>query len=78
MEFDLVYGDLQLKVTLSPADSTVFAHLTSGELLALQQQLYLALNCFINTRALHLLDYIEQDKYKDCEIHNCKCTCHGG
>ena len=72
MEFDIVFGDLQLDITLKMAEGSPFGRLTKGDLLCLQQWIYLACTCFINTRAAYMLGLIDKDKIRgsDAEQEN--------
>lgn len=63
MEFDYVYGDLQVKLTMQADNESLFGRLTDAETLVLGQWLYLALNCFSNSQAIRQIDLIDKHKY---------------
>jgi len=64
MQFDYVFGDLQVSLTLNADNETLFGKLSDGEMQALGQWLYLALNCFSNAKALSMLDLVDKDKIR--------------
>lgn len=78
MQFDYVYANMQTKVTFDVDSEDMFGKLTDKEILVLQQLIYMTLQTFSYVRGLYAADAIRAKKYKDCETHNCQCTCHGG
>ena len=61
MEFDCVFGDLALTVTLKADDKDYFGKLSQTELLILMQWIYLSCNLFMTTEQLRLLDKLQKE-----------------
>lgn len=67
MEYDYVYGELRVSLTLKAEDDSFFGQLTPGQMQCLGQSLYLALNCFSIGEALRQIDLIDRDKIRGSE-----------
>jgi len=65
MEFDCIYGDLALTVTLKSLDNDYFGKLSQAELMILMQWIYLACNLFMTTEQLRILDSLGKPVEKD-------------
>ena len=65
MEFDCIYGDLELTVTLKATKNSYYSKLSQAELMILSQWIYLACNCFMTTEQLRMLDSLDRTKPKD-------------
>jgi len=63
MQFDYVYGDLKVTITLKAGDDSMFGHLTAAGHHALGQWIYLALSCFGSATSLRMIDLIDKHKY---------------
>lgn len=62
MEFDCVFGDLALTVTIKAEQPSYFSKLSDAELAILSQWFWLAANCFMTTEQLRILDALDRRK----------------
>jgi len=55
-DYEFYYADIQVGITVNVSKGDAFGTLTDNQRLALQQIIYLALNTYLYTSALHLSD----------------------
>lgn len=67
MEFDNVFADLGLTVTIKAKNNVYFGKLNDMELIILGQWIWLACNCFMTTEQLRILDALNRKKQSDIE-----------